>query len=80
MGEALGGLLLQLHALRVGRDGGGFRTGRNDLHDPVERLVAYAEAGADCLYASMITEDDQISTIVQTLAPKAVTSSSAGPA
>ena len=50
----------------------GFRIGRNDLHDTVEHLVAYAEAGADCLYAPMITKDDQISTIVQALAPKAV--------
>lgn len=36
------------------------------------RLVAYAEAGADCLYAPMITEDDQISAVVQAVAPKAV--------
>lgn len=36
------------------------------------RLVAYAEAGADCLSAPMITEDDQMSTIVQAVAPKAV--------
>ncbi len=55
----------------VGRSEG-FLIGRNDLPDTVERLVAYAEAGADCLYAPMITEDDQIRTIVQAVAPKAV--------
>jgi 2-methylisocitrate lyase-like PEP mutase family enzyme len=38
----------------------------------LERLVAYAEAGADCLYAPGVFEPDQIAAIVKAVAPKPV--------
>ena len=38
----------------------------------VERLVAYAEAGADCLYAPGVSEPDQIAAIVKAVSPKPV--------
>ncbi|CAN5611541.1 isocitrate lyase/phosphoenolpyruvate mutase family protein [soil metagenome] len=36
------------------------------------RLVAYAEAGADCLYAPGLTTSDEISAVVRAVAPKPV--------
>ena len=38
----------------------------------LDRLVAYAEAGADCLYAPGVSKPDEISQIVKTVAPKPV--------
>jgi 2-methylisocitrate lyase-like PEP mutase family enzyme len=38
----------------------------------VERLVAYAEAGADCLYAPGVREPSDIAAIVKAVAPKPV--------
>ncbi|PYI71981.1 MAG: 2-methylisocitrate lyase, partial [Verrucomicrobia bacterium] len=35
-------------------------------------LAAYAEAGADCLYAPGVSDPNEIARIVKTLAPKAV--------
>jgi len=42
------------------------------LRTALNRLVAYAEAGADCLYAPGATKPDEIAQIVKTVAPKAV--------
>jgi 2-methylisocitrate lyase-like PEP mutase family enzyme len=42
------------------------------LRVALERLVAYAEAGADCLYAPGVSDPDQISAIVKAVAPKPV--------
>ena len=48
------------------------------VHDPhplrtaLERLAAYAEAGADCLYAPGVSTPDEIAQIVKTVAPKPV--------
>jgi 2-methylisocitrate lyase-like PEP mutase family enzyme len=42
------------------------------LRTSLERLVAYAEAGADCLYAPGFTTPDEIAAIVKTVAPKPV--------
>jgi len=48
------------------------------VHDPdpfhtvLDRLVAYAEAGADCLYAPGVRKPDEIAQIVKTVAPKPV--------
>ena len=39
-----------------------FIVGRPDLHDAIRRLQAYAEAGADCLYAPGIKTREQIAT------------------
>ena len=38
----------------------------------LERLVAYADAGADCLYAPGVFEPDEIAAIVKAVAPKPV--------
>ncbi|GHD62839.1 2-methylisocitrate lyase [Thalassobaculum fulvum] len=50
----------------------GFIAGRPDLDETVRRLKAFAEAGADCLYAPGIGDDAQIGTVVQAVAPKPV--------
>ena len=48
------------------------------VHDPdpthtvLERLAAYAEAGADCLYAPGVSNPAEIERIVKTVAPKPV--------
>ncbi len=42
------------------------------LEKSVDRLVAFAEAGADCLYAPGLTQPNEIAVIVQTVAPKPV--------
>lgn len=49
-----------------------FFSGHPDLESTVSRLIAYSEAGADCLYAPGITTREQISTIVAAVAPKPV--------
>ena len=50
----------------------GFIVGRPDLDETVRRLVAYAEAGADCLYAPGIRATADIVAVVQAVAPKPV--------
>ena len=50
----------------------GFVVGRPDLDETVRRLRAYADAGADCLYAPRITTIEQVSSIVAAVAPKPV--------
>jgi 2-methylisocitrate lyase-like PEP mutase family enzyme len=42
------------------------------LRTALGRLIAYAEAGADCLYAPGATKQDEIAQIVKTVAPKPV--------
>ena len=42
------------------------------LDTALDRLTAYAEAGADCLYAPGVSDRNEIARIVKTLAPKAV--------
>ena len=49
-----------------------FVVGRPDLNDAIRRLQAYAEAGADCLYAPGIKTREQIATVVAAVAPKPV--------
>jgi len=49
-----------------------FFVGRPDLGDTIRRLQAYAEAGADCLYAPGITTREQILAVVEAVAPKPV--------
>jgi 2-methylisocitrate lyase-like PEP mutase family enzyme len=48
----------------------GFIAGRADLAKTIERLVAYADAGADCLYAPGVRSLDDIAAIVRAVAPK----------
>lgn len=49
-----------------------FIFGRPDLDDTIARLKAYAEAGADCLYAPGIRTREQIAAVVAAVAPKPV--------
>lgn len=49
-----------------------FFVGRPDLDDAIARLRAYAEAGADCLYAPGIRTREQIAAVVAAVAPKPV--------
>ena len=46
--------------------------GRPDLDETIRRLQAYAEAGADCLYAPRIGTVEQVAAIVAAVAPKPV--------
>lgn len=58
-------------ALLVGR-AENYLVGRPDLRETIARLQAYAEAGADCLYAPGLKSRDDIATLVRELAPKPV--------
>jgi 2-methylisocitrate lyase-like PEP mutase family enzyme len=58
-------------ALLVGR-AECFIAGRPDLAETIERLRAYANAGADCLYAPGIATREQIAAVVEAVAPKPV--------
>jgi 2-methylisocitrate lyase-like PEP mutase family enzyme len=55
----------------VGRSEG-FIVGRPDLDETIRRLTAYADAGADCLYAPGVRDQNQIAAIVDAVAPKPV--------
>jgi len=50
----------------------GFIVGRPDLAETIRRLTAYAEAGADCLYAPGIRTKAEIAAVVKAVAPKPV--------
>jgi 2-methylisocitrate lyase-like PEP mutase family enzyme len=49
-----------------------FLVGRPDLDETIKRLKAYADAGADCLYAPGIRTREQIEAVVKAVAPKPV--------
>ena len=50
----------------------GFVCGRPDINETIRRLRAYAEAGADCLYAPRIDNLDHVVAIVDAVSPKPV--------
>lgn len=50
----------------------GFVCGRPDIDETIRRLRAYAEAGADCLYAPRIDKLEHVSAIVAAVSPKPV--------
>ena len=50
----------------------GFIAGRPDLTETIRRLEAYADAGADCLYAPGLRSADDISAVVRAVAPRPV--------
>lgn len=50
----------------------GFIRGRPDLAETIRRLQAFADAGADCLYAPGIKTREEITAVVQAVAPKPV--------
>jgi 2-methylisocitrate lyase-like PEP mutase family enzyme len=73
----------RLHAARRAIDAAGsevllvgraecFLGGRPDLDETIVRLKAYAQAGADCLYAPGIRTREQIAAVVAAVAPKPV--------
>jgi len=55
--------------LLVGR-AEGFLVGRTNLDEAIARLKAYANAGADCLYAPGLRTREQIAKVVDAIAPK----------
>ncbi|HSQ63435.1 MAG TPA: isocitrate lyase/phosphoenolpyruvate mutase family protein [Polyangiaceae bacterium] len=65
--------------LLVGR-AEGFWVGREGFDQVLNRLRAYAAAGADCLYAPGLREPDHIRAIVEAVAPKPVNLLLSGPA
>jgi len=50
----------------------GFIAGRPDLRETVRRLTAFADAGADCLYAPGLRTLEDIRSVVSAVAPKPV--------
>ena len=50
----------------------GFIAGRPDLRETIRRLEAYADAGADVLYAPGLSRLDDIGAVVRAVAPKPV--------
>ncbi len=50
----------------------GFIVGRPDLDETIRRLKAYADAGAECLYAPGIRSAAEIRAVVEAVAPKPV--------
>ncbi len=50
----------------------GYIVGRPDLAETIRRLRAYAEAGADCLYAPGLRTGAEIAAVVKAVAPKPV--------
>ena len=50
----------------------GFIVGRPDLAETIRRLIAFAEAGADCLYAPGLRSMADIRAVVAAVAPKPV--------
>jgi 2-methylisocitrate lyase-like PEP mutase family enzyme len=50
----------------------GFVVGRPDIDETIRRLRAYAEAGADCLYAPRIATVEHVAAIIAAASPKPV--------
>jgi methylisocitrate lyase len=50
----------------------GFIVGRPDLGETIKRLTAFAEAGADCLYAPGLRSTADIAAVVRAVAPRPV--------
>jgi 2-methylisocitrate lyase-like PEP mutase family enzyme len=50
----------------------GFVCGRPDIDETIRRLTAYAEAGADCVYAPRIDDPSHVAAIVAAVSPMPV--------
>jgi 2-methylisocitrate lyase-like PEP mutase family enzyme len=50
----------------------GFVVGHPDIDETIRRLRAYAEAGADCLYAPRIDKREDVAAVVAAVSPKPV--------
>ncbi len=48
----------------------GFVCGRPDIRETTRRLSAFAEAGADCLYAPRVETEDQVAALIAAVSPK----------
>jgi 2-methylisocitrate lyase-like PEP mutase family enzyme len=57
----------------------GFIVGRPDLAETIRRLTAYADAGADCLYAPGLRTIADVRAVVSAVAPKPVNVLVGGP-
>ena len=57
----------------------GFIRGRPDLDETLRRLKAYSQAGADCLYAPGLSTREEISAVIEAVAPKPVNVLAGGP-
>ena len=57
--------------LLVGRSEG-FRIEKVSIQETIARLIAYADAGADVLYAPWIVDLDDVKAVVEAVAPKPV--------
>ena len=79
--HSLGDAVARMRAARTAIDQAGgdvvlvgraecFLVGRPDLAETIERLQAYAAAGADCLYAPGLQTPEQIAAVVAAVAPK----------
>ncbi|TXJ08883.1 MAG: isocitrate lyase/phosphoenolpyruvate mutase family protein [Afipia sp.] len=66
------------NVLLIGRSEGHF-IGKPDLPATIARLVAYSEAGADCLYAPGITDLSEVAAVVAAVSPKPVNVMITGP-
>ena len=64
--------------LLVGRAEGLIRN-RPDFDDILRRLIAFANAGADCLYAPGVKTAEQITAVIEGVAPKPVNVLMGGP-
>jgi 2-methylisocitrate lyase-like PEP mutase family enzyme len=81
-GEPLFDFSLAVERVRAAREGApgvlltgrceAYLVGRPDLDETIRRLTAYAEAGADCLYAPGLRTLDDIRAVVEAVAPKPV--------
>jgi 2-methylisocitrate lyase-like PEP mutase family enzyme len=56
-----------------------FLVGVEEIDEIIRRLTAYADAGADCLYAPGIREREHIKAVVEAVAPKPVNLLISGP-
>jgi 2-methylisocitrate lyase-like PEP mutase family enzyme len=57
----------------------GFIRGQPDLDETIRRLKAYAQAGAECLYAPGLGTREQIAVLIETVAPMPVNVLMGGP-
>jgi 2-methylisocitrate lyase-like PEP mutase family enzyme len=56
-----------------------FLVGRPDIDEVIRRLKAYADAGADCLYAPDLRTREQVAAVVKAVSPKPVNVLISGP-
>jgi 2-methylisocitrate lyase-like PEP mutase family enzyme len=49
-----------------------YLVGKRDLGFAIERLQAFSEAGADCLYAPGVSDPDELAKLVEAVGPKPV--------